>query len=126
MRALLALPEPPDAVFCSNDLLAVGALHTAAEHGLTVPDDLAVVDFDGSEEGAFSRPPLTTTAPDIAAIVEEAVALLARPARRPGADGGRHALLTAGQGEHGRARLPRTKADWMHDPDGVRQGAGPA
>jgi LacI family transcriptional regulator, repressor for deo operon, udp, cdd, tsx, nupC, and nupG len=80
MRSLLALPEPPDAVFCFNDLLAVGALRTAAEHGLNVPDDLAVVGFDGSEEGAFTRPPLTTIAPDIAAIAEHAVALLARPA----------------------------------------------
>jgi DNA-binding LacI/PurR family transcriptional regulator len=80
MRSLLALPEPPDAVFCFNDLLAVGALRTAAEHGLAVPDDLAVVGFDGSEEGAFTRPPLTTIAPDIAAIAEQAVALLARPA----------------------------------------------
>jgi LacI family repressor for deo operon, udp, cdd, tsx, nupC, and nupG len=42
MRALLALPEPPDAVFCFNDLLAVGALRAAAEHGRRVPDDLAV------------------------------------------------------------------------------------
>jgi DNA-binding LacI/PurR family transcriptional regulator len=67
-------------VFCFNDLLAVGALHTAAEDGLAVPDDLAVVGFDGSEEGAFTRPPLTTIAPDIAAIAEQAVALLGRPA----------------------------------------------
>jgi LacI family transcriptional regulator, repressor for deo operon, udp, cdd, tsx, nupC, and nupG len=83
MRALLALPEPPDAVFCFNDLLAVGALRTAAEHGLRVPDDLAVVGFDGSEEGAFTLPPLTTVAPDIAAVAEHAVELLGLRATDP-------------------------------------------
>ena len=73
MRALLARPDPPDAVFCFNDLLAVGALRAAAEHGCRVPDDLAVVGFDGSEEGAYSTPTLSTVAPDKAAIAERAV-----------------------------------------------------
>jgi DNA-binding LacI/PurR family transcriptional regulator len=78
MRRLLALPKPPDAVFCFNDLLAVGALRSAAEAGLRVPDDVAVVGFDGSEEGAYSLPSLTTIAPDKAAIAEAAVDLLHR------------------------------------------------
>lgn len=78
MHALLALPEPPDAVFCFNDLLAVGALRTAAQHGLCVPHDLAVVGFDGTEEGAYSLPPLTTIAPDKSAIADRAVDLLWR------------------------------------------------
>ena len=56
MRALLTLPKPPDAVPCFNELLAVGALRAAAEHGRQVPDDLAVVGFDGSEEGAYTVP----------------------------------------------------------------------
>jgi LacI family transcriptional regulator, repressor for deo operon, udp, cdd, tsx, nupC, and nupG len=73
MRALLARPDPPDAVFCFNDLLAVGALRAAAEHGCRVPHDLAVVGFDGSEEGAYSTPTLSTVAPDKAAIAERAV-----------------------------------------------------
>lgn len=73
MRALLALPEPPDAVFCFNDLLAVGALRAAAEAGCRVPADLAVAGFDGSEEGAYSVPTLTSVAPDKAAIAERAV-----------------------------------------------------
>jgi DNA-binding LacI/PurR family transcriptional regulator len=60
-------------VFCFNDLLAVGALRAAAEHGRRVPDDLAVVGFDGSEEGAYSVPTLTTIDPDKAAIAERAV-----------------------------------------------------
>jgi len=73
MRALLALPEPPDAVFCLNDLLAVGALRAAAEAGCRVPTDLAVVGFDGSDEGAYTAPTLTSIAPDKTAIAERAV-----------------------------------------------------
>jgi DNA-binding LacI/PurR family transcriptional regulator len=85
MRALLDLPEPPDAVFCFNDLLAVGALRAAAERGCRVPADLAVVGFDGSEEGAYTTPTLTTVAPDKAAIAEGAVE---RINARIGGDGG--------------------------------------
>ena len=78
MRRLLARPEPPDAVFCFNDLLAVGALRAVVEAGLRVPEDVAVVGFDGSEEGAYSLPSLTTIAPDKAAIASAAVDLLHR------------------------------------------------
>lgn len=92
MRALLALPDPPDAVFCFNDLLAVGALRAAAEHGCRVPADLAVVGFDGSEEGAYSTPTLTTVAPDKAAIAARAVERIA--ARAAGADGGAQEIVT--------------------------------
>jgi DNA-binding LacI/PurR family transcriptional regulator len=77
MRALLALHEPPDAVFCLNDLLAVGALRAAAEQGRVVPADLAVVGFDGSEEGAYTTPTLTTIVTDKAAMAETAVERLA-------------------------------------------------
>ena len=78
MARLLASPEPPDAVFCFNDLLAVGAVRAAAERGVRVPDDLAVVGFDNTEEGAYSLPSLTTVAPDKAAIAHAAVDLLRR------------------------------------------------
>lgn len=76
MHALLALPEPPDAVFCFNDLLALGALRALRDHGLQAPDDVAVVGIDDIEEGRFSSPSLTTIAPDKRAIAETALALL--------------------------------------------------
>ncbi|MDL4818466.1 LacI family DNA-binding transcriptional regulator [Actinomadura opuntiae] len=78
MRRLLELPHPPDAVFCFNDLLAIGALRTAAEHGLRVPDDVAIIGFDNTEESAYSIPSLTTIAPDKAAIATTAVDLIRR------------------------------------------------
>ena len=78
MAGLLDLPEPPDAVFCFNDLLAIGALRTIAERGLRVPEDIAVVGFDNTEEGAYSRPSLTSVAPDKLAIARTAVDLARR------------------------------------------------
>ncbi|WP_069164855.1 LacI family DNA-binding transcriptional regulator [Nocardia altamirensis] len=78
MRQLLALPQPPDAVFCFNDLLAIGAIRTCAEHGVRVPEDVAIVGFDNTEESAFSVPSLTTITPDKAAIASTAVDLLHR------------------------------------------------
>jgi DNA-binding LacI/PurR family transcriptional regulator len=74
---LLALRRPPDAIFCFNDLLALGAIRGLSEAGLRVPEDVAVVGFDDIEESRFSVPTLTTVAPDKAAIAAEAVARLA-------------------------------------------------
>jgi DNA-binding LacI/PurR family transcriptional regulator len=81
MTYLLGLPDPPDAVFCFNDLLAVGALRAAAERGLRVPADVAIVGFDNTEESAYSLPSLTTIAPDKAAIASTAVGLIRRRAK---------------------------------------------
>jgi DNA-binding LacI/PurR family transcriptional regulator len=76
LRQLMALPEPPDAVFAYNDLIAIGALRAALELGVRVPDDLAVVGFDDIEEGRYSNPTLTTISPDKASIGSRAVACL--------------------------------------------------
>lgn len=59
MRALMAGPKP-SAVFVFNDQMAMGGLHALAALGLRVPQDVAVVGFDGTELGAFCVPELTT------------------------------------------------------------------
>jgi len=46
MQQLLALPEPPDAVFACSDVQALGALQALRDHGLRAPDDVAIVGFD--------------------------------------------------------------------------------
>lgn len=78
MRTLLELPSPPDAVFCYNDLLALGAMRVAHEHGLRVPHDLAVIGFDDIEDGRYSTPSLTTISPDKSEIAQLAVDTLLR------------------------------------------------
>jgi DNA-binding LacI/PurR family transcriptional regulator len=78
MAHLLQLPEPPDAVFCCNDLLAIGAMRACAEGGIAIPDQIAIAGFDDIAEGTYSVPSLTTIAPDKAAIAEAAVNLADR------------------------------------------------
>jgi DNA-binding LacI/PurR family transcriptional regulator len=53
-RALLALPEPPTAIFASSDTQAVGVLEAARLAGVTVPDELSVVGFDDLEIASFA------------------------------------------------------------------------
>jgi len=85
MARLLELPEPPDAVLCFADLLALGALRTLAVSGRQVPRDVAVVGFDDIEDGRFSTPTLTTIRPDKPRIAALAVEfLLSRMADGPG------------------------------------------
>jgi len=76
MRLLLSLADPPDAVFCFNDLLAIGALRALREAGRRVPEDVAVAGFDDVEECRYTAPPLTSIAPDKAAIAGSALDLL--------------------------------------------------
>jgi DNA-binding LacI/PurR family transcriptional regulator len=65
-----------DALFCLNDVLAVGALRALLHHGVRVPDDVSVVGWDDVDEAAFVTPPLTSVSPDKAAIAEAAVSQL--------------------------------------------------
>lgn len=59
---LMALPQPPDAIFCASDSLAAGALDALHELGLRIPQDVAVVGFDNRYFSGYQRPPLTTVA----------------------------------------------------------------
>jgi len=73
MAHLLDLAEPPDAVFCYSDLVALGALHTLANRGLRVPEDVAIVGYDDIEDARYANPPVTTVSPDKKMIAETAV-----------------------------------------------------
>ncbi|WP_446665727.1 LacI family DNA-binding transcriptional regulator [Flexivirga sp. B27] len=57
---LLALPDPPTAVFASSDASALGALRAAMERGMSVPRDLSVVGFDDTLMARWAPIPLTT------------------------------------------------------------------
>jgi DNA-binding LacI/PurR family transcriptional regulator len=77
MARLLDGGSRPDAVFCFNDLLALGAIRTLLSRGCRVPEDVAVIGFDDIEDGRFSTPTLSTIAPDAPRIAQLAVDLLA-------------------------------------------------
>jgi len=59
-RALMGLPQPPTAIFCGNDLMALGCYDALREMGRRVPHDVAVVGYDDREIAQFVHPPLTT------------------------------------------------------------------
>jgi DNA-binding LacI/PurR family transcriptional regulator len=59
---LMQASPPPTAVFCYNDLTAIGLLRAARQAGLVVPRDLAVVGFDDIPFAAYVSPSLTTVA----------------------------------------------------------------
>ena len=59
-HSLLENPNPPTAIFASNDEMAVGAINAAREMGLKVPDDLSVAGFDDSILASRIMPALTT------------------------------------------------------------------
>jgi len=54
------LPQPPTALFCFNDMLAIGVLNGLQTSGIRVPEDISVVGFDNIVFSAYTNPPLTT------------------------------------------------------------------
>jgi DNA-binding LacI/PurR family transcriptional regulator len=66
----------PDGIFCANDLIAQGVLRALYDHGLRVPQDVAVVGFDDVDEARYCIPSLTTISPDKAQIADTAVSLV--------------------------------------------------
>lgn len=62
-RDLIALADPPTAIFCGTDRTAMGAYDALKEAGLRIPEDVAVIGFDNQELiAAYLRPALTTIA----------------------------------------------------------------
>jgi len=57
---LLALSEPPTAIFAMNDLMAAGCFHALNAVGLRIPEDISVIGFDNREISRCLQPPLTT------------------------------------------------------------------
>jgi LacI family transcriptional regulator len=80
---LLSTEELPDAVFVASDAQALGLLAAARERGLLVPDDLALVSFDGTDDAVFSDPPLTAVEQPIHDIAKTALRAVLQPEAGP-------------------------------------------
>lgn len=80
-QALFARGVAFDAMFCASDLIAIGAMRALMEHGLRVPEDVAVVGFDDQPVAAFTNPPLTTVLQDTKLAGEKLVDTLIREIR---------------------------------------------
>ncbi len=78
-RALLARPDPPDAIFCANDHMAFAAIDVARrEFGAEIGRTLSVVGFDGSRPATWSGIDLTSFEQPPAAMADAGVAMLGR------------------------------------------------
>jgi DNA-binding LacI/PurR family transcriptional regulator len=73
LEVLHKLPDPPSAVFCYNDMTAIGVLRAARRLGLLVPGDLSVVGFDDIPFAALVNPALTTVSQPKATMGREAM-----------------------------------------------------
>lgn len=82
---LLGRKDKPSAIFASTDVQGIGVLRAAADLNLRVPQDLAVVSFDGIVASAFTVPALTTVAQPIDTLAHRAMELLIKLVRDRGA-----------------------------------------
>lgn len=73
---LLELPEPPTAIFAYNDLMALGAIQAINERGLRVPDNVAMIGFDGIALTEHTCPPLSTVEQPIPEMSRLALTML--------------------------------------------------
>ena len=78
MNRILRSRRPPTAMFCANDLMAMGVVRAAQKSKLRVPRDLAVIGFDDLETGRTFKPPLSTIHPPLQDIGGEALQLLVK------------------------------------------------
>jgi LacI family repressor for deo operon, udp, cdd, tsx, nupC, and nupG len=73
---LMARKEPPTAIFCFNDEMAIGVLDYARKQGLRVPEDLSVIGFDDIRFSQYLVPALTTVSQPMRQIGQETVRLM--------------------------------------------------
>lgn len=73
---LLGRKQPPTAIFCLNDEMAMGVIHTARRRKMRIPDDLSVVGVDDIRYARYTDPPLTTVAQPMRQMGEIAVRVL--------------------------------------------------
>jgi LacI family transcriptional regulator len=91
--ALLELPNPPTAIFASNDVMAMGAMDAVRNRGLRIPDDISILGFDNIPQSAMVFPPLTTVQQPLEQMGRVATQMLL-------------GILKDPEKEHGRIELP--------------------
>lgn len=80
----LALPNPPDAIFAHNNVIAGAVLDVAAEQGLRIPDDLALISFGDHALFKVTNPPVTCVDQPMEMIGEKSVEILLQEIEREG------------------------------------------
>lgn len=83
MNSLLQLAEPPTALFCGNDVIAIGVYNAAMGAGVSIPADLTVVGFDDIPMAAWETYDMTTMRADLARLACNATELLSERIEAP-------------------------------------------
>ncbi|MFU8852059.1 LacI family DNA-binding transcriptional regulator [Micromonospora sp. SL1-18] len=91
--AALSLDRRPTAVFCANDLLALGLLQGLTAHGLRVPEDIAIVGYDDIEFAGAAAVPLSSVRQPRAQLGRTAAQLLLEESINDGSHQHRHVMF---------------------------------
>lgn len=83
MLKLMSSKTIPDALFTISDVLAAGAITAIIEKGFSIPDDIAIIGFDGGELSSITIPPLSTIAQPSREIGAQAAKLLLKQIKDP-------------------------------------------
>jgi LacI family transcriptional regulator len=75
-QVLLDLPEPPTAIFASNDAMAFGVMEAVRDRGLRIPEDISIIGFDNIPQAEHVSPQLTTIEQPLADMGREAARML--------------------------------------------------
>jgi LacI family transcriptional regulator len=89
VRMILGQPSLPTAIFCGNDLIAMGAMSALEEAGVKAPEDVSVIGFDDIFFAQLARPPLTTVSVPRVRLGElafKALSKMSRSKRRTGVE----------------------------------------
>lgn len=82
-RRLLERDDPPDAIFCASDIIALGAIDQARELGVGVPEDLSIIGFDDIPMARWSSYSLTTIRQPVAQMIDATLHLLREQLESP-------------------------------------------
>jgi len=86
-QRLLQRDDPPDAIFCANDLIALGALDLArSKLGIQIPEELSIIGFDDIPSAAWPGYDLTTIRQPVKPLVDNTLKVLLDAIETPGSD----------------------------------------
>jgi DNA-binding LacI/PurR family transcriptional regulator len=75
-QSLLDETAPPDAIFCANDIMAIGAIDGLHARGVRVPDDVSVIGFDDIPMAAWGAYNLTTISQEVDQMIQQTISLM--------------------------------------------------
>ena len=117
MKRLLALPEPPTAVCCISDVVAIGAMRALRENGLVPGREVSIIGYDGLDIGAWLEPPLSTMKQPLQSAGQQLIEMVTRMVEKGDAPQDHQKLYRATLVRRGTDNPP--SADWPGSrPDG--------